>query len=683
MKRCRFIILIFLFAETICVAQQKRESGEKIIADLMERWIENTESTIDYTDLRDQLEYFMKHKINLNKTNRFELEQLQLLDETSITAILNHREQFGDFLTVYELQTIEQISERTLYYLSYFVTTESDVFDDHTPLLTRLRTGKQEVILLYDRDLEQRKGYRSGTDGAYYEGAPYRQVVRYRFASGNKLMFGFAAEKDAGEPFKLSQGGYDFWSAHLMIRNRGKIEALALGDYQVSFGQGLSFGSGMAPRKSAYVLNVRRNFQTVRPYRSLNEYDFLRGAALTYKLGKTRCTVFGSFKPVSATLTAQAADEPLVFTSIQTSGLHRTATEMKAKNSVNELVGGLNFSYQQKQLKLGVSSVIVHYDRLMIPGTQLYRVFDQRKQIFINMGFDYEYQWRNLQLFGELAGSDNGGVAMLSGLTASLHSSLDMVCVYRSYGTSYKAVYNNAFGEYGDGRNERGIYTGVSLKPHKKWQLNVYVDVYRSPWLRYLVDAPSRGTDYLGELQFNPSRQTQLYVRYHNKTKEGNLPDATVRVSYPMANQREQFRFHARYPVSDKLTGNSRLEVVVFTDGMGVEQRGTLIFQDIQYSSKQHRVSVSGRVALFTVDDYAARVYATETDVLYQYSVPMYQNSGIRAFIVVHFSIHKHLDCWLKCSRTEYSNVQKIGSGLDQINGNTLTDVRLQARWRF
>jgi hypothetical protein len=484
MKRQGFFILLMVFTEYACWAQLKREPGEKIIADLMERWIENSESTVDYTDLQDQLEYFMKHKINLNKTNRFELEQLLLLDDAAITAILNHREKFGDFLTVYELQTIEQLNERTLYYLSYFVTTDSDIFDDHTALLTRLRTGKHEVMVLYDRDLEQRKGYQYNPDGSFYTGAPYRQVLRYRFASGNKLVFGFAAEKDAGESFNWSQGGYDFYSAHLMIRNWGKVEALALGDYQVSFGQGLTFGSGLAPRKSAYVLNVRRNPQAVRPYRSLNESGFLRGAALTYRLGKTSCTVFGSAKQLSATVVEELEDEPSGFSAVQQSGLHRTETERANRNVLQESVGGMHVNYQQQNFKLGFTTTMVHYDRLMVPGPQLYRIFDQSKQTFINTGFDYEYQWRNMQLFGEVARSDNGGLALLSGLTASLHSTLDMVCVFRKYNPSYQSIYNNAFGEYGDGRNETGLYSGVSLSPSAPKTATLPASEYRLGYAR-------------------------------------------------------------------------------------------------------------------------------------------------------------------------------------------------------
>jgi hypothetical protein len=80
------------------------------------------------------------------------------------------------------------------------------------------------------------------------------------------------------------------------------------------------------------------------------------------------------------------------------------------------------------------------------------------------------------------------------------------------------------------------------------------------------------------------------------------------------------------------------------------------------------------------VDDYNARVYATEQDVLYQYSVPLYQHSGIRFYAVTHIRFNKRLDCWLKYSQTHYSNVNTISSGLEQINGNKISDIRVQLR---
>jgi len=86
-------------------------------------------------------------------------------------------------------------------------------------------------------------------------------------------------------------------------------------------------------------------------------------------------------------------------------------------------------------------------------------------------------------------------------------------------------------------------------------------------------------------------------------------------------------------------------------------------------------------LAYFTVDDYNARVYAAENDVLYQYAVPLYQNSGVRYYVVGRIKINRKLEVWFKWSETIYNNVNTISSGLEQINGNRLSEYRLQLRW--
>jgi hypothetical protein len=86
------------------------------------------------------------------------------------------------------------------------------------------------------------------------------------------------------------------------------------------------------------------------------------------------------------------------------------------------------------------------------------------------------------------------------------------------------------------------------------------------------------------------------------------------------------------------------------------------------------------RAAYFTVDDYSARIYAAENDVPYQYSVPLYQNSGTRYYVVARFRINRKVEFWFKLSETIYSNVQTIGSGLEEINGNRLSDLRLMLK---
>jgi hypothetical protein len=97
-------------------------------------------------------------------------------------------------------------------------------------------------------------------------------------------------------------------------------------------------------------------------------------------------------------------------------------------------------------------------------------------------------------------------------------------------------------------------------------------------------------------------------------------------------------------------------------------------------SLPRKKVALILRMAYFTVDDYNARVYAAENDVLYQYAVPLYQNSGVRYYAVARLKVNRKLELWFKYSQTRYSNVNTISSGLEQINGNTLTDLRVQFR---
>jgi hypothetical protein len=649
--------------------------------------IENTESTVDYTDLQEQLEYFMKNKVDLNKADRTQLEQLMFLNDLAVNAILQHRKEFGDFISLYELQTIEALDERTIYYLSYFVRIEGNVNDDHTPLLQRIAKGKHEILALHENDFQKRAGYDPSLrdqDKSYYAGSPYRYVLRYRFNYSNKLSFGYAGEKDMGEQFfeGAQNKGFDFNSVHLVARDLGRWKTVALGDYQANFGQGLTFGSGIAARKSAYVLNVRRNYQIIRPYRSLNENEFLRGAAVTYKLGSIELTAFGSRKYISTNYSGAdtLTNDDDIFSSVQVSGLHRTQTEIANRNNVLQTIYGGHVSLQKQSYQLGLTAVNSVYDISFISGDKPYQLYQFSGKRLTNIGVDYNVQISNSNLFGELSQSSNGGWAGIAGLNTSLHQNLDMVLLYRNYSKDYAATMNNPFGENADGKNEEGIYSGLSLKATRHLQLNVYFDWYRSPWLRYLTDAPSRGVDYLAELQYNPNKIAQFYIRYRHEGKDKNQSNNIAATDYTTLNERDLYRLNAQYKLSETLTGKSRLEMTRYHDALNGAQQGTLLFQDLMYSTLFHTFSVAGRIAIFNVDDYNARVYATEQDVLYQYAVPLYQNSGIRYYAVTHVKITNKLDVWIKYSQTRYSNVSEIGSGLERIEGSTVSDLRVQVR---
>ena len=79
-------------------------------------------------------------------------------------------------------------------------------------------------------------------------------------------------------------------------------------------------------------------------------------------------------------------------------------------------------------------------------------------------GFHYSIVKRNFNLYGESSRSNNGGLANLHGLMASLHPNLALSIFYRNYGRNYQTTYANAIGEGSRPINEKGLFTGLQFK---------------------------------------------------------------------------------------------------------------------------------------------------------------------------------------------------------------------------
>ena len=95
------------------------------------------------------------------------------------------------------------------------------------------------------------------------------------------------------------------------------------------------------------------------------------------------------------------------------------------------------------------------------------------------------------------------------------------------------------------------------------------------------------------------------------------------------------------------------------------------------------KYSFSLRYILFSTDSYDSRIYAYENDVLYSYSIPAYYHTAYRYYILVRYKINKSLDFWIRYSATRFSDTESIGSGNDEIEGNSKSDIKIQVRLKF
>ncbi|NJL12134.1 MAG: helix-hairpin-helix domain-containing protein [Microscillaceae bacterium] len=209
---------------------------------------------LDYEEIYEALFQYYRQPLHLNQATREELQSLYVLSERQINALLAHREQFGDLVSIYELQTIPDFDLGTIYKLLPFAQIR-DTGRKSLPLWKRILEEDNNYLLLrYDRVLETQRGFTDqATPSTTYLGSPGRIYARFRVSHPRDFSLGFTLEKDNGEQLiwdaETRRYLADFISFHAYFENKGRFKKIALGDYQIQAGQGLVLSGGLWGRQ--------------------------------------------------------------------------------------------------------------------------------------------------------------------------------------------------------------------------------------------------------------------------------------------------------------------------------------------------------------------------------------------------------------------------------------------------
>jgi hypothetical protein len=507
--------------------------------------------------------------------------------------------------------------------------------------------------------------------------------LRYRYTFKNLLQYGLVAEKDAGEQlFRGAQKlGFDFYSFHLFARNLGNIRVLALGDFTVNMGQGLIQWQSLAFKKSVDVMGVKRQSAVLRPYNSAGEFLFNRGAGVTIRKGNIEATVFASLRKLSANFVADTIAFEDYISSFLTSGYHRTPSETADRNRLRQVAYGGTVKWLSDRWHVAVNAVSYHFSQPVQKRDEPYNLYALNGKSWYNFSTDYSYTYKNLHFFGEAASDKNFSKAFLNGLLLSLDPKVDLSIVHRSISKGYQAVNANAFTENTYPVNENGIYAGMSIRPAVAWRLDLYADLYRFPWLKSQVDAPSAGKDFLAQLTYTPNRQVEIYTRFRNETRQLNQPDNNSVTNYLVSVPKQNWRTQFLFKINTSVALRGRVEMVWYNRDKAESEEGMLTFVDFIYRPLLSRLSGVIRMQYFETDSYNSRLYAYENDVLYSYSIPVFYDKGYRYYVNLNYDLTKKISCWLRLAQTIYPGRESVGSGLDEIPRNRRTELKLQLRY--
>jgi hypothetical protein len=665
----------------------------ELLIEKIENLAERSEIELDFTDLLDNITFLLDNPVDLNNASFDELKQIIFLTDFQIIKILEYRAKYGNFLTIYELQGVEGLNEETIQLMEPFVKISTEKAREKIKPGDVFNYGKHDFFLRYSRIAEDQNGYESLSDSAktanpngYYLGTPSKIYSRYSFNYNNRIRFGITADKDPGEEFftGTQPKGFDFYSAFASYTGKGVLKEVVVGDYHAGFGQGLTLWTGLAFGKSSEAISMKRNGGGLKPSTSVNENLYMRGVAATFAMQNLELTAFYSSKKVDANIgeTDTLSQEIMYVTSLQETGYHRTNAEMEDKNAIGEKLYGVHLGFRKNLYSLGTTIYKTTLDTPVENSGELYEQFLFSGTSNLNGGLDFNFYLKNFNFYGELSASENGGKAFLAGCQANVGPRVAFSVFYRNYGEKYQNLYSNALGENSENNNEKGLYTGVLLRLHKNWAFNGYFDFFSFPWLKYRVDAPSAGNEYSAQLSYQPSRTLELYFRYRYKNKQINSGEEAL-LQQISATDRQNFRFHVSSEVLPWITLRSRVEYLKYNPGDQTSGEGFLVYQDVMIRPENKPFDVTLRYALFNTDSYDERIYAYENDVLYAFSVPAYYYKGSRFYVLIKYEIARWLDVWVRFAQTVYTNRQTIGSGLDEIEGDTKSEIKAQVRLKF
>jgi hypothetical protein len=676
----RQLIITGCLFTAACLPAYARQSPANLPAAAEEQFEQNALTGID--DSRwQQLNAYARRRISLNKADAADLRSLGLLTPLQINNLLTYRRLLGALVSIYELQAVPGFDTAVIRSLLPYVTAGVGLQPSYT-LHDYLHKGEHAVLLRYERQLETARGFkRDDTLPAHYAGTPDHLLVRYRYNFPRQASWGITMEKDAGEQFfkGAQQKGFDFYSLHFFLRDHKHIKALALGDFTVNMGQGLVNWQSLAFGKSSLVMQVKREAEVLRPYTSAGEAYFFRGAGISWQQRRFETTVFISFRELDGS--PGAVDSLSYISSLLSSGYHRSETELAKKGVLLQTTAGGNIVYDDGNWRIGCNLVHHHFSSPLKKGEQPYQLFAPEGDRFCNVSMDYSGNWKQLHCFGEIAADADGNIATINGILTSITPKADVALLYRRYSRAYRSLYGDAFGNNTRPVNESGWYTALSLKitPQLKWE--GYADLFRFPWLKYRVHAPSTGRELLMAFTYTPDKQTEAYFRYRYTAGEEN-GSTTAYIAPLMPVIRHAWRAQFSMTLSLQWKLRSRVELNQYTKA-ALKEQGWLYYHELQYRFPALPLRCAGRITWFGAGGAGSSVYAMESGLGAGYSVQQLNGDGWQYNLSGRWTVKKHFDIWLRWSYQYISNVKTIGSGWDETEGPRRQHIQLQLQQLF
>ncbi len=662
----KLLLILLLSQVAINISAQEDALLENLTSLLVEN--DNEQGTLF---IQETIHDLVQNPINLNTSSEQQLLDCGLFSPYQVYGIIRYRTDMGNFFTIYEMASIPGFQKDKLKKIVPLLTFSNTE-------LTNNRAGKGMILSNIYRKYPTSDAYHSSdSTQAIYPGSPFKISSRFKYNLGEKIMFGCAFEKDAGE-LAFNQWKPEHLIGYIRYSPGTFLKNITIGNFRLHTGIGLVHGLGFSSSGDGVQLNgFRTNFS--KAFASTAEYSYYRGAIAEFTIKKWSITVYYSLKTEDISLFG-INDSTQIYNLLDAkreTGLHLTASEQKGRDLAKQHSSGFSLNRDHKHFNYGISGSA----STMLSGDALLDSIPFLANATSNSGNLSAYAigyGEKFEVFAEYALNKTLSPALLIGWNFKLNPALDSYGSFRYYHPDYTGQIPNSYASGSNIENETGLNLGVLISPFDRAKIHLDNDLCYMLSESYYLTTSGFKVRSKAELNYSFQNGPDVTVRY--TFRQWYVDDASNHpgVEIPAIKTKEQWRFHYSYPISESLKITGRMEWAI-TDPY---KFGFLIYQQIQVKHNEW-LSLTYRILLFDIDSWDNRIYCYEPGVRYSFLFPSYYGKGIRNSLVLSSKLSRWVTLRFRLGYMHYANKWKTGSGNDVRNGDQQLETEFQLQLSF
>lgn len=504
-----------------------------------------------------------------------------------------------------------------------------------------------------------------GAGSHSYLGTPVAMRSEIRL-NAEPVRAGMSIQKDAWE-----RSYADDWAGYVETLGpiplwRASLDRVVLGNYRLSFGSGLMFGTGL----SAISLRTDPSHDPadafgVRHSMSPHAASPLLGAATELRLGSLKLIPF-----ISRTMSDARIDSVGVRTIY--SYFHRTPTEVSYRGALSTNTYGAHLSYHDSdQFVVGATYANQEYDA---PLATTSSKLPKGKHLGL-LGSDVQWRFaKKAKVSAEIATSradSTSGLGYVVSLEATPWEILRTYLAYHHQDTSYFASHASIVGESeGDLSNHEGVWIGIGSSLYDWCSILTGIDYSRTLDKRAL-EAGEKKLDAFAEARCTPTSVIDVATRYRYRTS------VTALSKYVDNKRQHNARMIAHWFATSSMSVALRAEAT-FTDHWNGLPATTGGVMQIDARLRGKGYSLASTIARFGSDDYDSRLYSYTTQVSEYGSILMFYGHGYYAGVSARVSPAAWCSMEAFAGGMFYDHGRTFGSGLSERRGANDLNVILQ-----